>query len=546
MPTKAMSTLRPEFSRQNTEQLLLSFTNAIATVKDRNGLKTVIKSYFRDHFMIQEYIITVNNEDGETFSYFLHDLPGKAPVDEGFRIITSPSMPIRGSMTGAVLQSDTPVTFRLSDVAAKQKLSFPSQSFWAAAGAHSIMGIRLRLAGDDIGILWIQTGYSNLRLLTGLCSQLAIAISNILSHEKIQDQLKQINAYKQRLEEENLYLQQQIDIRHNYNEIVGAGPEMANVFQLMNQVAPATSTVLILGETGTGKELVARAIHRASPRKDKIMVKVNCAALPENLIESELFGHEKGSFTGALDRRIGKFELADGSTLFLDEIGEMPPILQAKLLRAIQEREIERVGGKNPIKVNVRIIAATNRDLRTEVEAGRFRSDLYYRLNVFPITIPPLRDRREDIPMLANHFIQRFARTIGKKVTGISQRALAELEAYHWPGNIRELEHTLERSIILSNSPTLKDIHLHALQLDQPKGSGQEQSPDDQPIKTLRENEREHIIKTLIRLKGKISGHGGAAHQLDVPPSTLNSRISKLGITKDEILTRSSTTSQDS
>ena len=531
---------RTEFSKQEAasrpEQLILAFTNAIATVRDRAGLKSVIKCFFREHFAIYEYIITVRNDDPETFSYFLHDLPAKAPVDQGFRIITGPAMPVRGSMTGVVLASQIPVTFRLSEVASVHKLSFPSESFWRAAGAQDIVGIRLRLATEDIGILWIQSGYANQRLLTGLCSQLAIAISNILSHEKVIEQLKLINAYKQRLQEENLYLQAEIEGRHNYNEIVGAGGEMQKVFQLMNQVAHATSTVLILGETGTGKELVARAIHNASPRKDKIMVKVNCAALPENLIESELFGHEKGSFTGAIDRRIGKFELADNSTLFLDEIGEMPPILQAKLLRAIQEREIERVGGKNPIKVNVRIIAATNRDLRQEVESGRFRSDLFYRLNVFPITIPPLRERREDIPILANHFIRRFARSIGKKVTGISTRALSELQAYDWPGNIRELEHTLERSMILSSGTTLKDIHLHALKLERPQTTAQE-SIADQSVKTLRENERDHILKTLIRLKGKISGHGGAAHLLDVPPSTLNSKISKLGITKEQILT---------
>ena len=545
MPVTNVSTpsrFRPEISHDSglqepvprTEHLLSSFTNAIATVNDRTGLKMVIKAFFREHFKIHEYIISVRNEDPTIFSYFVHDLPGKAPTDEGFRIITGPSMPVSGSMTGVVLQSDEPVTFLLKEVATKQKLYFPSESFWRTVGAQHVMGIRLKLGAEDVGILWIQPGYTNQRLLTAVCSQLALAISNILQQEKIQEQLKELNAYKQRLQEENLYLQEQIDHRQTYNEIVGAGAEMCKVFQLMNQVAGAGSTVLILGETGTGKELIARAIHNSSPRKDKIMVKVNCAALPENLIESELFGHEKGSFTGAIDRRIGKFELADNGTLFLDEIGEMPPILQAKLLRAIQEREIERVGGKNPIKVNVRIIAATNRELRQEVEAGRFRSDLYYRLNVFPITIPPLRERKEDIPMLANHFIRRFARSIGKKVTGISSRALAELQAYDWPGNIRELEHTLERSMILSTGSTLKDIYLHALRLERPQ---QQQETADTPIKTLRDNERDHILKTLIRLKGKISGHGGAAHLLDVPPSTLNSKITKLGITKEQILT---------
>jgi formate hydrogenlyase transcriptional activator len=538
MSTNPSSALRAGLHISNPHQypdpVLLSFTTAVASVRERPGLKSVIKRYFRDYFQISEYIITIPNADGVSYSYFLHDLPDKDPVDEGFRIITGASMPIQGSMTGVVLQAERSVVFNLRDVAGKHRLSFPSASFWAKACADSITGIRLRLGSEDVGILWIQTGYTNHGLLSFVCSQLAIAISNIVSHEKVQEQLKEINTYKQRLEQENHYLQEQIGTRNNHNEIIGTGAEMTKLFSLVNQVAPASSTVLILGETGVGKELIARALHNASPRHDKIMVKVNCAALPENLIESELFGHERGSFTGAIERRVGKFELANNGTLFLDEIGEMPHSLQAKLLRAVQEREIERIGGKNPIKVNVRIIAAANRDLLTEVHAGRFRGDLYYRLNVFPITIPPLRDRREDIPMLANHFMQRFARTVGKKITSIAPKALADLQAYNWPGNIRELEHAIERSIILTAGPILKDIHLNTMNLDRLHPAKTE---EQQAIRTLKENERDHILRTLVRLKGKISGHGGAAQQLDVPPSTLNSKINKLAITKEDILT---------
>jgi transcriptional regulator with GAF, ATPase, and Fis domain len=537
MSTNPSSALRAELHvaspHHYPDPVMLSFTTAVASVRERPGLKSVIKRYFRDYFRISEYIITIPNEDKVSYSYFIHDLPDKDPVDEGFRVITSTTMPIRGSMTGVVLQAEKPVIFHLRDVATKQKLSFPSASFWAKAGADSIMGIRLRLGSEDVGILWIQNGYSNQGLLTFVCSQLAIAISNIISHEKVQEQLKEINAYKQRLEQENRYLQEQIATRNDHNEIIGTGAEMQKLFSLVNQVAPANSTVLILGETGVGKELIARAVHNASPRHDKIVVKVNCAALPEHLIESELFGHERGSFTGAIERRIGKFELANNGTLFLDEIGEMPHSLQAKLLRAIQEREIERVGGKSPIRVNVRIIAATNRDLLTEIHAGRFRGDLYYRLNVFPITIPALRDRKEDIPMLANHFMQRFARSVGKKITSISPKALADLQAYNWPGNIRELEHAIERSIILAPGSILKEIHMNTMNLDRLQPTKME---DQQAIRTLKENERDHILRTLVRLKGKISGHGGAAQQLDVPPSTLNSKIIKLAITKEEIL----------
>jgi formate hydrogenlyase transcriptional activator len=536
MSTNPSSALRAELHlsnpRHHPDPVLLSFTSAIASVRERPGLKSVIIRYFRDFFHISQYIITIANADGMTYSYFLHDLTQKDPADEGFRIITGPAMPIEGSMTGVVLQADKPVVFNLRDVVAKHNLSFPSASFWARTGADRITGIRLRLGSQDVGILWIQTGYSNPGLLGFVCSQLSIAISNIVSQEKVQEQQKEINTYKQRLEQEHHNLQEQLGAGNNHNEIIGSGPEMQKLFALVNQVAPANSTVLILGETGVGKELIARALHNASPRHDKIMVKVNCATLPENLIESELFGHERGSFTGAFERRIGKFELANNGTLFLDEIGEMSPSLQAKLLRAIQEREIERVGGKSPIRVNVRIIAATNRDLLTEVHAGRFRNDLYYRLNVFPITIPALRDRKEDIPMLANYFMENFARSVGKKITSISPKALADLQAYSWPGNIRELEHTIERSIILSTGPVLKEIHLNTMNMDRPLPS----KTDQQPIQTLKENERDHILHTLVRLKGKISGQGGAAHQLDVPPSTLNSKINKLGITKEEIL----------
>lgn len=302
---------------------------------------------------------------------------------------------------------------------------------------------------------------------------------------------------------------------------------MQKVYRLITQVAASSSTVLLLGETGTGKELIARAIHNASPRKSKLMVKVNCAALPPHLIESELFGHEKGAFTGAIDRRIGKFELANNSTLFLDEIGEMPPELQVKLLRVLQERELERVGGKNTIKIDVRIIAATNRNLEAEVQAGRFRSDLYYRLNVFPIHLPPLRDRLEDIEPLANAFIAKFSKNIGKKVTGISAKVLKQLKSYDWPGNVRELEHQIERGILLSEDDTLKEIHL-----PQRGHNGQEGQAPPVSARTLEQIERAHIIEVLKRCSGKISGVGGAAEILEIPGTTLHSKMKKLKISK--------------
>jgi transcriptional regulator with GAF, ATPase, and Fis domain len=318
---------------------------------------------------------------------------------------------------------------------------------------------------------------------------------------------------------------------NNYREIIGAGAEMQKIYQAIGQVAFCNSTVLILGETGTGKELIARAVHDNSTRKNKRMIKVNCAALPVNLIESELFGHERGSFTGAVDQKIGKFELANNSTLFLDEIGELPSGLQVKLLRAIQEREIERVGGKRTIKVNVRIIAATNRDLQKEIDEGRFRSDLYYRLNVFPIFVPALRDRLEDIPLLVSHFIQKLAGKTGKNVTGISAKALERLMRHNWPGNIRELENCIERSLILCAGPVIERVELPGPGdlLSRAAGHGT-------VCKTLHENERDHIIAILKKCNGKVGGSGGAAEILEVNTSTLNSRMRKLGIQRGRLI----------
>ncbi|SEM80785.1 regulatory protein, Fis family [Mucilaginibacter gossypiicola] len=315
---------------------------------------------------------------------------------------------------------------------------------------------------------------------------------------------------------------------NQYPGIIGNCLEMQKVYRLMTMVAHSNSTVLLLGETGTGKEVIARGIHQASTRKSKPMVTVNCAALPANLIESELFGHERGSFTGAMDRRIGKFELAHQGTIFLDEIGELPLELQVKLLRAIQEREFERVGGKTTIKVDVRIIAATNRDLEAEVDANRFRADLYYRLNVFPISLPPLRHRQDDIAELANFFLVRYCKITGKKINFISNRVLQQLKSYSWPGNVRQLEHLIERSILLSDDSVLREICL-------PNDTGKNLS--DQEIfknKTLIDVEKNHIIAVLKKCSGKIAGEGGAAEWLDVPPTTLHAKMKKLNIVKQD------------
>ncbi len=362
--------------------------------------------------------------------------------------------------------------------------------------------------------------------LSGLLS------ASILRLARNREEMQEINKRKQRLEVENSYLHGEIIKSAGQQEIIGSGPEVQKVYHLLSQVAATNSTVLVMGETGTGKELVARAIHNNSPRKERLMVKVNCAALPAGLIESELFGHERGSFTGAHDRRIGKFELAQNGTLFLDEIGEMPLDLQVKLLRAIQEREIERVGGKTTLKVDVRLIAATNRDLLAEVKAGNFRSDLYYRLNVFPIHLPPLRQRKEDIPLLAGHFVQRFARNAGKKIAGISKEALNQLMEYHWPGNIRELEHLIERSVLLTSGNTIREVHLPVGEIEVAPSITEDAAPVYR--KTLEETERDYILEILAVCNGKIFGPNGAAYILGLPASTLNTKLKKLGITKDD------------
>jgi transcriptional regulator with GAF, ATPase, and Fis domain len=517
--------------REQEKALFLSFSNDIATVRDKKGLGLVIKQYLKNLFLIREYLITIRNDDQETYSHFLHELETDAPDDEGFKIITGSRIPIAGSMTGAVLQSEEPVIFNIADVLQRGELSFPSASFWKSAGAENLLGMRLRVANEDIGILWIQPGHVNSHLMNGIKAQMAIALANAIANDKIEKQLIEINRYKQQLEEEKIYLKEEIEISHNNSEIVGDSPCMQKIFRLVAQVAPSDSTVLILGETGTGKELVARAIHNNSPRKNKLMVKVNCAALPANLIESELFGHERGSFTGATERRVGKFELANNGTLFLDEIGEMPPELQVKILRALQENEIERVGGKSTIKIDVRIIAATNRDLDKEMAEGRFRSDLFYRLNIFPIDLPPLRERRADIPLLASYFIMHYAKKTGRKIETLSSRAMQELVGYDWPGNIRELEHLIERSILLTPGDMIKQIHLPA-----PKQiAAANPSLGVLNLKTIDDNERDHILEILQYCNSRIGGKGGAAEILGVPPSTLNSKIKRLGLKRKHI-----------
>jgi formate hydrogenlyase transcriptional activator len=345
-----------------------------------------------------------------------------------------------------------------------------------------------------------------------------------------------IEREKARLEAQNTYLIEEIKETHNFEEMVGQSRALAEVIEKVKLVASTDSSVLILGETGTGKELVARAVHSNSHRKDRPLVKVNCAALPAGLIESELFGHEKGAFTGATDRRIGRFELAHGGTIFLDEIGEMPPDVQVKLLRVLQEHEFERVGGSNLIKVDVRVIAATNRDLLRSVSEGSFRQDLYYRLNVFPVQMPALRERGEDIPPLVHYFVRRFCLKIGRKITRIQRETMERLTSYSWPGNVRELENVIERAVILSRGIELEvapgvlpETAVVAPQQSPVLRAAQEESEVPSP-QSIDQVERNHILEVLMRTNWRIEGTDGAAALLNLNPSTLRSRMKKLGV----------------
>jgi PAS domain S-box-containing protein len=349
-----------------------------------------------------------------------------------------------------------------------------------------------------------------------------------VAEEGLRQALIEVEQLKDQLQKENVYLREHVDLKHEFEEIIGDSEEIKYVLFKIQQVAPTDASVLIQGETGTGKELVARAVHSASPRKGRPMVKINCAALPANLIESELFGHEKGAFTGAQTRKIGRFELADGATLFLDEIGELPLELQVKLLRVIQEGEFERLGSSQTRKVDVRIIAATNRNLKTEVQNGSFREDLWYRLNVFPITVPPLRQRKSDISLLVNFFVNQANRKVGRIVKTISPQTMQALENYSWPGNVRELANVIERALINSNGTVLQLAD--KLDAELPVNGNGNDNGHHNPLTKLEDVERDHMLAVLDACEWRIEGSNGAAEVLGLNSSTLRSRMNKLGI----------------
>ncbi len=499
--------------KQEEQAFLLDFSSDMTQVRTRAELQEAIFRVIDGTLHTKLAMIRVIDDDGIHLNPFMSDRTLFKQAETNYDKMSANRITIDEPYTSRVLASRDGLVFNVEE---EIRDGNAYARLWKTTGLKNMYGLPLRAGDKNIGTIWLLADRLSKLMVRGICSQISIAIANIQANEKLL-------AYKQQLEVENSYLKEQIN---NFSEIIGSGPAMADVYRLMSVVASTNSTVLVLGETGTGKELIARAIHNSSPRKDKLMVKVNCAALPANLIESELFGHEKGAFTGAIDRRIGKFELANHSTLFLDEIGEMPLEAQVKLLRVLQEREIERLGGKQTIKVDVRLIAATNRNLEQEVKAGRFREDLFYRLNVFPIHLPPLRDRPEDIESLANFFVAKYSRNSGRNIKKIAPKVLQQLRSYAWPGNVRELEHLIERSILLTFGDTLTEVHI-------PKGGGLEfQGAAQLANRSLEEVERSYIIEVLQRCAGKISGAGGAAGILQIPGNTLHSKMKKLGISK--------------
>jgi transcriptional regulator with GAF, ATPase, and Fis domain len=353
------------------------------------------------------------------------------------------------------------------------------------------------------------------------------------SRAEIEKAFEEIKGLKDRLENENIALREEIDRASMFEEIVGISPALHAALSRVSKVAPTDSTVLITGETGTGKELIARAVHKRSQRSSRAFVSVNCAATPRDLIASELFGHEKGAFTGAIQRRLGRFELAEGGTIFLDEIGELPAATQIALLCVLQEHEFERVGGTETIRTNVRVIAATNRDLQAAIAGGTFRSDLFYRLNVFPIEVPPLRERQKDIPVLVEYFIDRYARKAGKSIRGINKKSLELLQLYPWPGNVRELQNVIERSVIVCETENFSVDESWLLR--QPRATGSKS--EFELSQKLASQEKDMIEAALRESGGRVSGPSGAAAQLGIPASTLYSKIGSLRIDKNRFKT---------
>jgi formate hydrogenlyase transcriptional activator len=502
---------RPELERESDRlKLLLDMTTTlVSTLECRDLLRTVSASIRQ----VMHYdIVGVWLPDVE--HVYLRQLALDFPESKGF-VKEDALQPIEGSVMGAVFKAGKPVVL---DLCSEQLAAHVSAEARAEA-IESGCALPLISQGRTLGVLTLGSRVENsirpedVDFLMRAAGQLAIAIENRLAYREVAE-------LKDKLAQEKLYLEDEIRGEIDFEGIVGQSSALRHVLNLVETVAPSDSTVLLLGETGTGKELIARAIHDRSHRKERTFVKLNCAAIPTGLLESELFGHERGAFTGAIAQKIGRLELADQGTLFLDEVGDIPIEIQPKLLRALQEREFERLGSNHTKKVDVRLVAATNRDLEEMMENREFRSDLYYRLNVFPIRIPPLRERPGDIPLLVRYFTQKYGRRMQRKIESIPTAAMRKLSSWPWPGNIRELENFIERSVILTHGTALQ------APISELSNNGR-----TVPVMDTREaNERDEIVRILRVTNGRVAGPDGAAARMDIKRTTLISRMKKLGI----------------
>ncbi len=497
---------------QDRLKLILELTNQVLSNLEFQDLLHAASASVRQTMDCDAAAIMLADVEGKQLRVHALDYP------ESQGIFTEGAwVPIEGTMPGDAFKSGKPMIVNRLDPD-----EMPPEMYRKALGEglHSLCDVPLVSKDRLLGVLAVARHEENafddeeVAFLVQVANQLSIGIENALAYRQIAD-------LTEKLAQEKLYLEDEIRGEMDFEGIVGQSSALRHVLNMVETVAPSDSTVLLLGETGTGKELIARAIHERSKQKDRTFVKLNCAAIPTGLLESELFGHERGAFTGAIAQKVGRLELADRGSLFLDEVGDIPLDIQPKLLRALQEGEFERLGSTHTQKVNVRLVAATNRDLQKMVEDREFRSDLYYRLNVFPIRIPPLRERPEDIPLLVRYFAQKYGRRMEKKIESVAPVAMKKLAAWHWPGNIRELGNFIERSVILSHGPVLQ-VPIGEL------GGG---NGETAPIPGSREaDEREEILRILRATNGRVAGEDGAAARLGLKRTTLISRMKKLGI----------------
>ena len=512
--------LNYESSRAYEEQLsrerdrlraLLEINNAVVSCLASKPLFHAISASLRRTFGLDYASLLIYDPEIRALRLHMLDFP------EGSGLLREDMVvPVDDSLSGYVFRTRQGRLFSIEEA---RGISATTGDLMSREGLKSFCSMPLISHANTLGTLNLGSRQENfftsedLQFFLQAAGQVAIAVENALSYQRIEE----LNA---RLAEEKVYLEDEIRTDNRFEEIIGQGPALKAILKQAETVAPTDSTVLIYGETGTGKELLARAIHDLSPRRQSTFVKLNCAAIPTGLLESEMFGHEKGAFTGAIAQRIGRFELAHRGSMFLDEVGEIPLELQTKLLRVLQEREFERLGSSRTIRTDARLIAATNRDLAALVEQRLFRADLYYRLNVFPLTVPPLRERREDIPLLVRYFVQQNARRMNKRISTIPSESMQALTRYHWPGNIRELQNFIERAVIISPGPVLE------APLRELKGV----APPSADVQTLAAAERDAIVKALHEAAGRVGGERGAAARLGMKRTTLQAKMRKLGI----------------